>query len=168
EIDAAHDLARRLDPAIASLATLSERGRVVPELRRHGIVAYRELVVGTFRVVYRVTPRVVRVVAIIDGRRDLDELLFERVRREPDHSSRTRGSSHAYTRSTTRFAITIAIAVTSVTPRISGMSRSRMACSTSRPSPGHANTVSVTTAPPISTPRSRPTSVTTGPSALRR
>ena len=50
-----------------------------------------------------------------------------------------RATAHA--RSTTRFATAIAIADTSTTPRITGRSTSRIACSTSRPSPGHAKIV---------------------------
>lgn len=74
-------LNERLDAALESLATLSERGRYVPELRARGITTYREILTGTFRIVYRVEPKEVRVVAVVDHRRDLDELLYARARR---------------------------------------------------------------------------------------
>ena len=50
---------------------------------------------------------------------------------------------------------------------MTGPSRSSTACTLSSPRPGHRKTVSVTMAPPISAPKSRPTAVTMGTSALR-
>jgi plasmid stabilization system protein ParE len=55
---------------------------VVPELRVHGITTYREIIVLPYRVIYRVEPGEVWVVAVLDHRRDLDALLQERVRRD--------------------------------------------------------------------------------------
>ncbi|MGN6109455.1 MAG: type II toxin-antitoxin system RelE/ParE family toxin [Kofleriaceae bacterium] len=70
-----------IDRAIASLEKLSERGRVVPELRDRGVTEYRELIAAPYRVVFRIDDHDVWVVAIVDGRRDLEELLYERARR---------------------------------------------------------------------------------------
>ena len=83
ELPAAKVLAARFDRALASLASFPGRGRIVPELRRHGIVAFREIIVAPHRIVYRIAGKVVRVVAIVDGRRDLDDLLRARVHRNP-------------------------------------------------------------------------------------
>jgi toxin ParE1/3/4 len=80
-IDVALDTEQRLDAAIESLDELSNRGRVVPELRVRGITTYRELIVLPYRVIYRVESREVWVVAVLDHRRDLDALLHERARR---------------------------------------------------------------------------------------
>jgi plasmid stabilization system protein ParE len=81
-IDVALETEQRLDAAIESLAELSNRGRVVPELRVRGITTYREIMVLPYRILYRVEPREVRIVAVLDHRRDLDALLHERVRRD--------------------------------------------------------------------------------------
>lgn len=81
-IDVALDTEHRLDAAIESLDELSNRGRVVPELRVRGVTMYREIVVLPYRVMYRVEHREVYVVAVLDHRRDLDALLHERVRRD--------------------------------------------------------------------------------------
>ena len=59
-----------LDAALvtaASLATLSERGRVVPELNDPAI---RELFVFRYRLIYRVDDQRVVVVAFLHGSRD--------------------------------------------------------------------------------------------------
>ncbi|HET7500395.1 MAG TPA: type II toxin-antitoxin system RelE/ParE family toxin [Kofleriaceae bacterium] len=82
-VDAALATDDRLDAGIESLAELSHRGRVVPELRGRGITTYRELIVMPYRIIYRVEPREVWIVAVLDHRRDLDTLLLERARRDP-------------------------------------------------------------------------------------
>lgn len=50
----------------ASLATLSERGRVVPEL---GDEAVREVFVDSYRLLYRVTEEHVQVLGFVHGAR---------------------------------------------------------------------------------------------------
>lgn len=82
-IDAALAVDERLDAAIESLAELSNRGRVVPELRVRGITAYRELIVSPYyRIIYRVEEAEVWIIAVLDHRRDLDTLLHDRARRD--------------------------------------------------------------------------------------
>ena len=81
-IDVALETEQRLDGAIESLNDLSNRGRVVPELRVHGITTYRELIVLPYRIIYRVEPDEVWLVAVLDHRRDLTALLHERARRD--------------------------------------------------------------------------------------
>jgi plasmid stabilization system protein ParE len=66
-------LVRALDVA-RSLATLSDRGRVVPEV---GDVTLRELFVYRYRLLYRVRDELVVIVAFLHGARD-----FEKWRRE--------------------------------------------------------------------------------------
>lgn len=76
-----------LKQARANAGTLSEfprRGRVVPELQRLGITEWRELIFAPYRLIYTVQHDVVEVDAILDARRDIEELLLERlVRRDP-------------------------------------------------------------------------------------
>jgi toxin ParE1/3/4 len=64
-----------------SLARVPLRGRVVPELSWFGIRTYRELVVGPHRIAYRIVSKHVQVLAVLDGRRDLADLLLERLTR---------------------------------------------------------------------------------------
>lgn len=70
---AARVLARALDVA-GSLASLPDRGRVVPEV---GDVTLRELFVYRYRLLYRVRDDRVVIVAFLHGARD-----FEQWRRE--------------------------------------------------------------------------------------
>jgi toxin ParE1/3/4 len=80
-IHAARDLDHQLDAAIRSLDRFGTRRRIVPELRQAGIVDYREILVKPFRIIFRIEHSEVWVVAVLDGRRNVEEVLFERVRR---------------------------------------------------------------------------------------
>jgi toxin ParE1/3/4 len=75
---AARRTARRLVSAALSLTHLSERGRIVPELRP---LELREILVGAYRLIYRVEPEATVIVAVIHGARDL-ESLWRRERRD--------------------------------------------------------------------------------------
>jgi addiction module RelE/StbE family toxin len=59
---------QRLQDAARSLRTLALRGRIVPELDDE---AYRELIVGSYRLIYHVSAESVAVVRILHGARDL-------------------------------------------------------------------------------------------------
>lgn len=67
-------IAQRTLDAADSLATLSERGRVVPEIQDPAI---RETFVYSYRLMYHVSDTRITIVAFIHGARD-----FERWRRE--------------------------------------------------------------------------------------
>jgi addiction module RelE/StbE family toxin len=62
----------------AKLATLPERGRVVPEMKACGISTYRELVIPPWRIIYRMESETVMVLAVIDARRNLEDILLDR------------------------------------------------------------------------------------------
>jgi toxin ParE1/3/4 len=78
---AAERLVEKIAAATGKLSKLPDRGRVVPELRREGIQSYREVILKPYRLVYRVSGGLVVVVAFLDGRRDLGELLIARAMR---------------------------------------------------------------------------------------
>lgn len=77
-VDAAADALSRLMNRAARLRSLPYRGRVVPELAAHGISDYRELQLHPWRVIYRIEGGAVRVLAVLDGRRSLEDLLLAR------------------------------------------------------------------------------------------
>jgi len=78
-IENAMSVLDRLQDRAESLRTAAERGRLVPELRSIGVHQYRELVERPWRIVYRMKPDSVMVLAVLDGRRDLESLLLERL-----------------------------------------------------------------------------------------
>jgi len=77
----AHRLLIRLRSRADSLERSPQRGRVVPELASAGTRMWRELVVKPYRIVYRIRKDIVMVGAVVDGRRDLEDLLLERLTR---------------------------------------------------------------------------------------
>lgn len=68
----------RIERRVGEFTRLAHRGRVVPELRAYGATDLRELVEGPWRVVYRVDGQRVLVVAVIDSRRALEDVLLQR------------------------------------------------------------------------------------------
>lgn len=58
---------------------LSLQGTIVPELMDFGVEFYRELIISPWRLVYKVETERVLVLAIFDGRRNVEDILFERL-----------------------------------------------------------------------------------------
>lgn len=76
--DAAAQALARIEAQAALLRSLPLRGRIVPELAAQEINMYRELVVRPWRIVYRVEGAEVWVLAVLDSRRNLEDLLLDR------------------------------------------------------------------------------------------
>jgi plasmid stabilization system protein ParE len=77
--DAAARILERLKRRAASLQRAPERGRVVPELERFQLREYREVVAPPYRLIYRVIGRRVLVLGVLDSRRNLEDILLERL-----------------------------------------------------------------------------------------
>jgi toxin ParE1/3/4 len=58
-----------------------ERGHVVPELKRLGIDYFKEIHYKPYRIIYQVVDKCVFVHCVLDGRRDLRDLLAFRILR---------------------------------------------------------------------------------------
>ncbi len=72
----------KLEKRAQTLESTPVRGRVVPELAHFGIRNWRELIVKPYRIIYRIDKDTINVLAVLDGRRDLQDLLLERLIRE--------------------------------------------------------------------------------------
>lgn len=64
-----------------TLRTLPQRGNVPPELRVVGVVEFRELRCKPYRILYSIYGSTVNVHCILDGRRDMQTILQERLLR---------------------------------------------------------------------------------------
>ncbi len=60
------------------LQGFSARGRIVPELRFCGVLLYRELIVPPWRIIYRIDEGKIWVIAVIDSRRNVEDILLNR------------------------------------------------------------------------------------------
>jgi addiction module RelE/StbE family toxin len=69
----------RLQRRAETLSDNAERGRVLPELSVVDVHQYRELIERPWRLVYRIEPDAVLIMAVLDGRRDLRSVLLERL-----------------------------------------------------------------------------------------
>lgn len=75
----ARALLARFRERAAALEGHPTRGRIVPELALSGFATWREVIVRPYRLIYRVEADRVFVLAVLDGRRDLEDLLFRRL-----------------------------------------------------------------------------------------
>lgn len=73
-------LVREARSAALSLRSLGERGRVVPEAQSPEI---REIFIKSYRLIYRLSPETVTVLAFVHGAREIGSFLKGRTRR-PD------------------------------------------------------------------------------------
>lgn len=76
-------LVRQIRDRARSLEEMAERGRVVPELDEPTV---RELVVGSYRLIYEISEGNVHVLGLIHGARDLAALWDEETRTGPADS----------------------------------------------------------------------------------
>jgi plasmid stabilization system protein ParE len=77
----ARELARRWIIQMEALCDHAERGRFVPETMAIGVDIYRELILTPYRAIYRVRSGRVFIMGFFDGRRNLEDILFERLAR---------------------------------------------------------------------------------------
>ena len=63
----------------AALYISPDRGRVIPELHARGIFIYRELIIPPWRLVYRIAESNVYITAVLDGRRNVEDILLHRL-----------------------------------------------------------------------------------------
>lgn len=77
----ADDLLGKIEKTIATLDQFPERGHFSPELAQLGIHDFRELHYKPYRIIYSIGKQEVLVHAVLDGRRDLRDLLEARLLR---------------------------------------------------------------------------------------
>lgn len=80
-IENAGKILEGIESAVAVLGNMPERGHFPPELNRMGIHEFREVHYKPFRIIYSIVGPTVVVLAILDGRRDMQTLLQQRLLR---------------------------------------------------------------------------------------
>ena len=70
---------REIKKRAESLSAFPDRGRIVPELQDQGITLYRELVIGPWRIMYRVSDDIVYVLSVLDSRQNVEDILLTRL-----------------------------------------------------------------------------------------
>ena len=80
-ISAAKSVYKKIKLKCRQLNESPERCRRVPELLDMGIENYREVIVSPYRAIFKLTEFTVYIFAVIDGRRDVENVLFDRLLR---------------------------------------------------------------------------------------
>ncbi len=79
---AAMNVFNKISEQTLKLETMPERGNFLKELTQIGVYDFRELNLKPYRIIYQFINDVVYVHAILDGRRDLEEHLLQRMSRK--------------------------------------------------------------------------------------
>jgi len=80
-IEKAEYVLKTIEEKCSSLSELPNRGYFPPELERIGIFEYREIHFKPYRIIYQVVDSKVYVHGVLDGRRELQKLLENRLLR---------------------------------------------------------------------------------------
>ena len=70
-----------IEKVISELAAFPEQGHFPPELLRISVRVYREVPFKPYRIIYSVHEQIVVIYCILDGRRDMQSLLQDRLLR---------------------------------------------------------------------------------------
>lgn len=77
----AEKLLNKLEETCLSLSKFPNRGHIPQELKRVAVSDYLEIHYKPYRIIYQIRSKRVYVHCVLDGRRDLEELLRERLLR---------------------------------------------------------------------------------------
>lgn len=75
----AKDLLIKIKSKIFELREFPEQGKVVPELEQQGIIKYRQILEGNYRIIYSVKKFEVHVLVVVDSRRELEKILMTKL-----------------------------------------------------------------------------------------
>jgi len=64
---------------VRSLTDFNQKGRIVPELSAIGMNSYNEIIFSPWRIIYKVTSDSVYIVSLLDGRRNVEDILYKKV-----------------------------------------------------------------------------------------
>ncbi len=78
---ATSELLERIYTSANKLKDFPERCRIVPELSDNGITQYRELIIESWRIIFKIDSKTVFVLATLDSRRNLEDILLDRFSR---------------------------------------------------------------------------------------
>ena len=80
-IETAEKLINNIEKTIRSFDMLPNRGHLSPELERIGISDFKEIHLNPYRIIFRIIDKNVFIYCVLEGRRNLSELLEKRLLR---------------------------------------------------------------------------------------
>lgn len=75
----AEHLLDNIQKAMTSLETMPMRGNHPPEMQQWGIYDFREIFFKPYRIIYEIKSKTVFIHAVLDGRRNCEDLLQQRL-----------------------------------------------------------------------------------------
>ncbi len=69
----------RIKEKTAKCTNYPEGYRIIPELQEIGMLEYREIIESPLRIFFRVTDEEIRIISVIDERRNVEDLLYKKV-----------------------------------------------------------------------------------------
>lgn len=78
EIDNAYAVFTKIKKRAELLQVSPGQGRIVPEFKSLHF-KYREIIISPWRIIYKIDKPVVKVLMVIDGRRNTEDLLYEKL-----------------------------------------------------------------------------------------
>ncbi len=82
KVSAAKSIYKKIKQKCKPLNISPERYRRVPELLDAGLKNYREIIFSPYRIVYKLSDNKIYIITVIDGRREFETLIFNRLLRE--------------------------------------------------------------------------------------
>jgi plasmid stabilization system protein ParE len=79
--DYARKLLTTFEKRVGELRKYPERARIVPELEEQNILEYREMIEGNYRIIFAIQEETVVVHTIIDSRRNVEEVIINKLMR---------------------------------------------------------------------------------------
>ena len=73
------NILKKIEDKINTLNHFPERGGYVPELLKHNIKDYRQLIESPWKIIYKIDNVIVNVLLIIDSRRNTQDILLEKL-----------------------------------------------------------------------------------------
>jgi toxin ParE1/3/4 len=77
-VQSANRLLDALEETCYKLEKFPEKGRIPPELRPTGIKSYLEILHKPYRIIYEIEGNLIYIHSVIDGRRNIQEILSNR------------------------------------------------------------------------------------------
>lgn len=68
----------KIRTAAQKISHFPSQGRIIPELAKQNIHLYHELIITPWRLMYKLEGTTVYVLAVIDGRRNIEDILLNR------------------------------------------------------------------------------------------
>jgi toxin ParE1/3/4 len=74
-----YEIFKNIKKRASSLRAFPDRGRIVPELLDQGVTQYRELIISSWLIIYRVSENKVYVLSVLDSRQNVEDILLRRL-----------------------------------------------------------------------------------------